>query len=299
MMSRASAKMPLNKSEKALLSKKELLKIFVDRRVDSPFPGDWESVFKGSGYEFWSLRELEPFDPLRGIDWKATARTGTYHVREYLAESYVNVMILYDISKSVAFGRKELLQANIAVSLAYTAAMGNNGCGMILFADDVVHYLPPKMGWSHFRQIVSTLAQAEPLACSETSLNHAVRKLVGELTGSLTFILSDFLYPIECEYSFHRTLHGTNKHEVKALQILETFERQLPPDSSGLMYLHDLESGRREWVDLGKWQAHNRYMQQVVDQVRRRLARCGIDSVVITPEDDFCRKINDLVSTRP
>ena len=106
--------------------------------MHSPFPGDWESIFKGLGYEFWALRELEPADSFKNIDWKAKAKTGKYFVREYLAESYFNVMLLYDISSSVSFGRKELLQAHIAVSLAYSAILSNDGCGLILFADDIV-----------------------------------------------------------------------------------------------------------------------------------------------------------------
>ena len=89
------------KSEKSLLSKKELLEIFINHRVHSPFPGDWESIFKGLGYEFWALRELEPTDSFKNIDWKAKAKTGKYFVREFLAESYFNVMLLYDISRSV------------------------------------------------------------------------------------------------------------------------------------------------------------------------------------------------------
>ena len=124
------------KTEQSLLSKKELLDIFINHRVNSPFPGDWESTFKGLGYEFWALRELGPTDPFKNIDWKAKAKTGKYYVREYLAESYFNVMMLYDISASVGFGRKELLQAHIAVSLAYSAVISNNGCGLILFADE-------------------------------------------------------------------------------------------------------------------------------------------------------------------
>ncbi|HPD60648.1 MAG TPA: DUF58 domain-containing protein, partial [Thermodesulfobacteriota bacterium] len=127
----------MDKTEKSLLSKRQLLDIFINHRVHSPFPGDWESTFKGLGYEFWSLRELGRGDPFSHIDWKATAKTGKYYIREYLAESYFNVMILYDISASVGFGRKELLQAHIAVSLAYSAISTNNGCGLIFFADEV------------------------------------------------------------------------------------------------------------------------------------------------------------------
>jgi uncharacterized protein (DUF58 family) len=151
------------KTEQGLLSKKELLDIFLHHRVDSPFPGDWESRFKGSGYEFWGLREIEPGDPFQRIDWKATAKTGKYHVREFLAESYFDLMILYDVSASIGFGRKEILQANIGVSLAWSAIAANNGCGLILFADRVLEYIPPRMGVSHLAQIVAAIVRSEPV----------------------------------------------------------------------------------------------------------------------------------------
>lgn len=283
------------KTEKSLLSKKELLDIFVHHRVDSPFPGDWESIFKGSGYEFWSLRELEPTDPFKNIDWKARAKTGKYYVREYLAESYFNLMILYDISNSVSFGRKELLQANIAVSLAFTAIAGNNGCGLIMFADEVTSYIPPRMGWSHFMQIVTAIAQAKPVPCQETNINRALTKLVNELPESLTFILSDFMYPFECDYSFQRTLHGTSKHEVKALQILEKCEVTLPPESAGLITFYDYENGTTTVLDLSKWSIFNHEMNQGLEEIRHGLTKVGIDSVIITPADDFPLKINALM----
>lgn len=280
------------KTEKTLLSKKELLEVFVHHRVDSPFPGDWESIFKGVGYEFWSLRELGPTDPFKNIDWKAKAKTGKYYVREYLAESYFNLMILYDLSASVGFGRKELLQANIAVSLAYSAIAGNNGCGLIMFADEVVLYLPPRMGWSHFMQVVTAIADAAPVACAETRLTRALRKLMNELPESLTFILSDFLYPFETEYSFQRTAHGTNKHEVKGLQVLEEWETTLPSHSAGVIALTDKESGQSALLDLNKWRRYNETMHQRLQDTKENLSKAGIDSVLITPSDDFAEKIN-------
>jgi uncharacterized protein (DUF58 family) len=280
------------KTEKGLLSKKELLDIFLTHRVDSPFPGDWESIFKGSGYEFWALRELEPFDTFKNIDWKATAKTGKYHVREYLAESYFNLMILYDISKSVAFGRKELLQANIAASLAYTATVSNNGCGLIMFTDEVKTYIPPRMGWSHFMEVLTAIARAETVSCKKTNINDAVTKLVNELPESLTFILSDFMYPFECEYNFQRTLHGTNKHEVKAIQVLEEYEAALPPGSKGLISLYDYENGGSILIDLNKWGTYNKQMRQKLETVKDRLNKAGIDLLIVTPEEDFPLKIN-------
>jgi uncharacterized protein (DUF58 family) len=280
------------KSEKSLLSKKELLDIFINHRVHSPLPGDWESIFKGLGYEFWSLRELELTDPFKNIDWKAKAKTGKYFVREFLAESYFNVMLLYDVSRSVYFGRKELLQAHIAVSLAYSAILSNDGCGLILFADDIVSYIPPRMGRSHFMEILYAIAQAEPVSCSATNLSVALTKLIHEVPESLTFILSDFMYPLDFSYSFHHTVHGTNKHEVKAVQILEECEIELPAGSTGILPLYDYESGQTAALDLSKWESYNNNMSSMRAATRNRLNRAGIDMVTISPADNFAQKIN-------
>jgi len=287
------------KSEKSLLSKKELLEIFVNHRVHSPFPGDWESIFKGLGYEFWALREMERSDPFKNIDWKATAKTGKFYVREYLAESYFNVMLLYDISRSVHFGRKELLQAHIAVSLAYSAILSNDGCGLILFADDIVEYIPPRMGRSHFMEILNAIARAEPVACGATKLGVALTELINEVPESLTFILSDFMYPLDFSYSFHHTAHGTNKHEVKAIQVLEEFEIELPAHAKGIVPLYDYESGTTATLDLSKWKKYNDTMSRMRENTRNRLNRAGIDLVTISPADDFAEKINTFMKRPP
>jgi uncharacterized protein (DUF58 family) len=283
------------KTEKSLLAKRELLDIFINHRVHSPFPGDWESTFKGLGYEFWSLRELGPGDPFSHIDWKATAKTGKYYVREYLAESYFNVMILYDISTSIGFGRKELVQSQIAVSIAYSAIISNNGCGLIFFADDVKGYIPPRMGRSHFMEILNAIAKVAPVSCRETKIQNVMTKLITEVPESLTFILSDFMYPLDFTYSFHSTVHGTNKHEVKAVQVLEEGEISLPPYSRGLLPLYDYETGETILFDLSKWSLYNQKMQEVRDTIKQRLDRAGIAMVTITPEADIAEKINTFM----
>lgn len=287
------------KSEKELLSKKELLEIFVKHRVQSPFPGDFESIFKGLGYEFWALRELEPTDPFRNIDWKATAKTGKFFVREFLAESYFNVMLLYDVSSSVQFGRKELLQAHIAVSLAYSAILSNNGCGLILFADDIIEYIPPRMGKSHFMEILYAVTRAEPVSGGATNLGVALTELVNEVPESLTFILSDFMYPLDFSYNFHPTVHGTTKHEVKAVQVLEECEIELPPGARGVLPLRDYESGETVELDLGNWKAYNEAMGRQRLAVKNRLNRAGIELLTLSPADDFAAKINAFMKRPP
>ncbi|HEX9024718.1 MAG TPA: DUF58 domain-containing protein [Geobacteraceae bacterium] len=289
----------MEKTEKGLLSKKEILEIFISHRVHSPLPGDWESIFKGLGYEFWALRELEHTDSFKNIDWKAKAKTRKYYVREFLAESYFNVMLLYDVSRSVHFGRKELIQAHIAVSLAYSAILSNDGCGLILFADDIVQYIPPRMGRSHFMEILNAIARAEQVNCRSTNLTVALTELINEVPESLTFILSDFAYPLDFSYSFHHTLHGTNKHEVKAIQVLEECEIELPPRAKGVLPLYDYESGKTVALDLARWKSYNDTMSRLRQANRNRLGRAGIDLLTISPADDFARKINAFMRRPP
>jgi len=268
------------------------LDIFVSHRVSAVFPGDWESVFRGSGYEFWALREFVTSDPFKAVDWKAVARTGKYYVREYLADSYFNLMILYDISKSVSFGRKELLQANIAASLAHSAAMGNNASGLILFADKVTRYIPPRTGWPHFRKILRAIVQAEPIRCDNTDMNAPLARLVHEVPESLTFILSDFMYMPESDYHFRQISHEKERHKVIAFRVAETSEIALPEGSNGLIPLYDYESGQEVLLDLSKRNTYNKRMKEHAEHVKDRLNRAGIDLLTLTPGDNFPLKIN-------
>ena len=204
-------------------------------------------------------------------------------------------MILYDISKSISFGLKELLQAYVAVSLAYTAITANNGCGLIMFADEIIKYVPARMGKPHFMKIITAIAEAEPVDCQNTNLNKAIAKLMKELPESLTFILSDFLYPFEPQYYFHRTIHGTNKHEVKGIQVLEEYEAGLPAGSKGLISLFDYETGEDILLDLNQWQSYNVSMKQKLADIKYRLSHAGIDLLTITPADSFFLKINSFM----
>jgi uncharacterized protein (DUF58 family) len=178
------------------------------------------------------------------------------------------------------------------VSLAYSAILSNDGCGLILFADDIVEYIPPRMGRSHFMEILYAIAQAEPVSCSATNLSVALTKLIHEVPESLTFILSDFMYPLDFSYSFHHTVHGTNKHEVRAVQILEECEIELPAGSTGILPLYDYESGQTAALDLSKWESYNNTMSGMRAAVRNLLNRAGIDMVTISPADNFAQKIN-------
>ncbi len=277
------------KSTSGLLSKKELLEIVVNERVAEFLPGVWESRKPGCGYEFDALREMQPGDPVNRIDWPARARTGKFYVREFLAESHYNLMLVYDLSVSMAWGRKSRLADNIAVSLAWSALNANNPCALLLWAAGPILYLPPKTGFEHFVALVTALTSHQPQLDSFFSLAAAMGYLRNLPFQSLTFILSDLLDPLD---EANLMLAG---HEIKALQLLEEVEKELPRGLSGLLNCSNPETGIDCLVDLGKWRSYNRSMAAFMQQTREKLERAGVASSVITPADNFVDKINGLM----
>lgn len=276
------------KSTSSLLSKKELLEIVVNDRVAEFLPGEWESCKPGSGYEFDGLREIQPGDLISRIDWPARARTGKLYVREFLAESHYNLMLVYDLSASMAWGRKTLLADNIAVSLAWSALKSNNPCGLLLWSDGPILYLPPRTDLEHFVALVTALTSHQPKLKSSFSLSAAMAYLQKLSFQSLTFLISDLLDPLNAA---DLMLAG---HEIKVLQLLEEVEKELPQGLSGLLNCANPESGVDCLVDLGQWRTYNRRMAAFLQQIEVKLQRANVAATVITPTDNFVDKINNL-----
>ena len=141
-------------------------------------------------------------------------------------------------------------------------------------------------------QILNVIAEAKPVPCGTTRLDPALSKLIGAVPESLTFILSDFMFPFDCTYHFQKGLHGMSRHEVKALIVLESCEKELPPGTNGLMPLSSYETGETVFLDLSKWRAYNESRERWLEETRDRMARAGMDTLVLTPEENFRRKIN-------
>ena len=284
------------KDADALRANMQLLDVFLDHRAASPFPGDWESVFRGPGYEFWGMRTMERGDSYKQIDWKTRAKTGRYFVREHLAESHAHLAILCDCSRSMAFGQKDLLQADIAVSLAYSAIAANNACGIVFFADGIVDAIPARMGLDHFERLLAAVAEQEPVACKKTDAKPALAHVIEALPESLTVVLSDFLYPFEAPRRFDGPPGMARPHEVKAIQILGDFETTPPIEASGLLALRDSETGRDIVVDLERWKAAGQKIERKLEKGRQRLRESGIDVLTLSPSDDWRTEINAFLA---
>ena len=280
-------------SKTELLSKKELLKIVADNRVAEFLPGEWESLKPGSGYDFEGLREFGPGDPVSQIDWPARARTGKLYVREFLAESHYNLMLILDLSTSMAWGRKTALADTIAVSLAWSALATNNPFGLLLWADEPLFYLPPRTGRQHFSALAAALAGHQPRPKSSFTLTSCINYLKKLPFQSLTFLLSDLLYPLQ-----EADLISCG-HEIKVLQLLEEVEKNMPEELSGLLDCIDPETGNKYQLDLGCSSRYNQSMSGFLKQLKERLTRTGIAATVITPADNFVDRINRLNRTPP
>src|SRR5919108_2399556 len=218
--------------------------------ADEALLGTYRSVFRGSGLDFEEVREYEPGDDIRSIDWNVTARMRVPYIKKYREERELNVFLAVDISASSWFGAhgvsKRELAADVAALLAVTALHNNDRVGLLLFAAGLRESPPPRGGRPHLYALVRRLLFAEPRR-SRTEIASVI-EFLGHVTKKRTvvFVLSDFL-----DFEFEaplRTLAHT--HDVIALILNDRRELELP--STGVVALEDAETGRTRFVDTAR-----------------------------------------------
>jgi uncharacterized protein (DUF58 family) len=209
--------------------------------------GEYSSAFRGRGVEFAEVREYQPGDDIRTIDWNVTARLGSAYVKRYLEERELSVLFVVDLSASGGFGSlvrtKGDLGAEVAAVLALAAARNNDRVGAMFFTDRVEYHLLPAKGRRHVLRMISDLLAFQP-AGSGTDLAGALDELESTLRRrAIIFILSDFLI------AGHETVLArlARRHDVVALQLIDPRERTLP--AAGLVTLWDPETDRWRRVD--------------------------------------------------
>ncbi|MDE2027931.1 MAG: DUF58 domain-containing protein, partial [Candidatus Omnitrophica bacterium] len=182
---------------KEILEKILRIDITTNRLVTDVFAGAYHSVFKGRGMEFDEVREYQPGDDVRAIDWNVTARTGSPHIKKYVEERELTVMILVDASASVHFAStnqmKNKLAAEIAAILAFAAIRNNDKVGLLMFTDEVELYIPPKKGKTHVLRVIREILYFKPKG-KATNLPMTLEYLTKVLRRrSTVFVISDFL----------------------------------------------------------------------------------------------------------
>jgi uncharacterized protein (DUF58 family) len=240
-----------------VLQRVRRIEIGTRRAVADTLSGQYHSVFKGRGMDFSEVRAYQPGDEVRSIDWNVTARTGHLHVKRFVEERELTVMVLCDLSGSADFGSGERTKAEVAAEIAALVAMSAvaNGdrVGLVLFTDRVERFVPPRKGRRHALRIVSEILQARP-AGRGTSLSAALeflRKAMPRRT--VAFVLSDFLdrggAAPPAPFPFERALRiAAKKHDLVPVRLGDRLEAELP--AGGVAWLEDPETGAVARLDL-------------------------------------------------
>ena len=223
-----------------LLKNVRRIQIHTTRLVDNFFAGEYHSVFKGRGIEFHQVREYQPGDEVRAIDWNVTARIGRPFIKEFVEERELTVMLAVDISSSGHFGTHEKfkneLAAELGAVLAFSAIRNNDKVGLLLFTDRIEKFIPPKKGKRHVLRVIRELLFFEPKHRG-TDIAAAL-KFLSTLSKrrTVTFLISDFFAK-----NYERSLQIANRrHDVIAVLLTDPRERRLPP--LGFVELVDAES---------------------------------------------------------
>ena len=275
-----------------ILQRVRRVQIVASRVVDDLFAGEYHSVFRGRGMEFDEVREYSPGDDVRTIDWNVTARAGVPFVKRFREERELTVLFLVDVSASCWFGSTERNKRDVLVETAamlmFSALKNNDKVGLMMFADEVRRYLPPRKGRGNVLRFLRELVAVEP--SGGTSLAAALETLQRvHKRRAVVFLLSDFLQddwsnPEDGEFTALERLLATcgRRHDLVALRVRD--RRELELDDVGLVEFRDLETGELRELDSGsrrvrEWYAARARVRE--EAFQRRFRRLGIDELVL------------------
>lgn len=257
------------------------LQILSSRLVTSIFAGDYQSVFRGRGIEFEEVREYQPGDDIRSIDWNVTARSGHPFVKQFIEEREMTVMILLDQSPSLDCvaprRRKSWAAAEICALLSFAAARSNDRVGLMTFTDRIERYIPPAKGSRHVQRLIAELQQSPE--GQGTDLAGALKFMERvQRRGAILFLISDFL---SGDFRLPLTA-ATRRHDVVAVSVTDKSDDQLP--AVGLVWVTDPETGARRLIDAGAVKVREAYWNHA--EIRRAnlshvFAEAGVDHLVV------------------
>jgi len=264
--------------------------------VNDSFAGEYQAIFKGHGMEFDEVREYQPGDEVRTIDWNVTARTGKPFVKRYVEERELTVMLAFDASGSGLFGTAERfkreLAAELGAVLAFSAITNNDKVGLIAFTDQVELHIPPRKGRRHVLRLIRDLLVLEPIRRG-TDVTQALDYLNRTLKRrAIIFLISDFLIPYNRPDALkayeHMLLVTNRRHDLVAVSVTDPREMVWP--DAGLVVLEDAETGASAWVDTGHPGWRLAFTRQAAARRAARdhaFARAQVDHIDLTVGEDY------------
>lgn len=294
-----------------LIKKVRRIELVTRRLVNLELAGQYHSVFKGRGMDFDEVQPYVEGDDVRFIDWNVSARTGNLHVKHFVEERELTVLILVDASSSMAFGSaaesKRLVAAQISALLAMLAVRNNDRVGLAIFDEDVDEYIPPKKGKKHVLRLVTSILGHQPRA-ARTQMGEALQYISRVVRRrAIVFVVSDFL-----DGDIERDLRIlARRHDVVPVVIGDRLEREWTPRKSGdaapwwqrwwrggLVELVDLEHGQTAALDLGSRRHLDRFEGSVAERSAQRdrtFQRLRLDTIHfdtdLPSESDYVRPL--------
>jgi uncharacterized protein (DUF58 family) len=282
-----------------ILKKIRTLEIKTRGLVETAFAGDYHSVFKGRGMNFEDVREYQPGDEIRAIDWNVTARLGTAYVKKFTEERELTVILVVDVSASGNFGSttqsKRELAAEVACLLAFSAIRNNDKVGLILFTDRVELFIPPKKGRSHTLRLIREILFFKPQgrgtepALALDYLNNIVTR------RAVVFFISDFQAP-----DFSRALAVSGRrHDFIAIHIRDERERVLP--NIGIITLEDAETDEQIVINTADRGTRVRFTDLASEHetdLARTLRRNNIDAIALQTGRDYLPALRSFFKQR-
>ena len=274
----------------------------VIRRLDGLLQGDYRSLFYGYGVDFADLREYQPDDDIRYIDWNVTARMDTPYVRQYIEDRDLTAWFLLDLSPSIDFGSVESLKRTVLVDFVTTLARlltrHGNRVGAIFYGAHVEKVIPAKGGRTQVLRLTNDLLKQPYLAGSAfTDLTPLIEGGLRAIKQrSLIFLISDFI----CTPGWERPLSFLNqRHEVLAVRLWDQVEFELP--DIGSIIMEDAETGEQLYLDTHDKQFRQRYKaaaESRVSALNQSFQRLGMDMLSLSTDEDLVRAIVRFATKR-
>ena len=284
----------------------------VIRRLDGRLQGDYRTVFRGTGIDVADLREYQPYDDVRHIDWNVTARTDVPHVREYDEDRDITAWLLLDRSASMRFGpierRKYAVLTEVAATIAQLLARGGNRIGAVLFDTEIERTIPPGHGRRQVLRILSALLQApdgtdasgqgrKGATGRTTDLSVPLRAALGiARRRSLLVIVSDFLSEPGWERPFALL---ARRHELLPVQVVDRREFELP--AVGMIYVEDTETGEQIFVDTNDPAFQQRLRTAAAERqaaLASAVRSAGADVFSVATDEDLVRAVVRIAELR-
>ncbi len=288
----------MNSSISEILKKVRRLEIVSNRSANDLFAGEYKSVFRGRGMEFSEVREYQPGDDIRQIDWNVTARAGRPYVKRFVEERELTILFMVDVSASGIFGsvRSKLDTAIEAVAtLMFSALKNNDKVGLLTFCDEVIDYFQPRKGKANILHLIRQLVGFRPVP-RPTRIDRAIQYVQRVLKRrAVIFLVSDFFAPdSEKELALCR-----HRHDLIGLTLADPRESEFP--NVGILSLRDPETGETIEVDTASPKTREilatRFRTQR-EKIMGSLRRARVDQLTIGTDRNYLKDLRLFFKNR-